>query len=252
MRYADEYLKANGYETDSIGLYKHDSGNLLSSDVILLPVPATKDGKTVYCPLTDQNISLDILKDIPDNKLILSGNLPLENKNSVCYAEYDDFAVKNAVLTAEGAIAYAIQNTDFALCDANVLITGFGRVSKTLLTRITPLCKNVTVSARKDADFAYISSLNVKHVNTYEIKNSTEKYDVIFNSIDAPILNGCEEMLKGTVIIDLSTKGCIEKTYAESIGAVYFKLPGIPGKTAPKTAGKIISDTVIRLITARR
>ncbi len=252
MRYAFCYLEQSGYECDSIGLYPDDNGNIDTSNAVLLPIPTTKDKVNVFCPLTNKEIPLDFVNGLPEDKLVLSGNLTLDRKNTIRYDSYEEFAVLNAVLTAEGAISEVIKNTDYALFDARILITGFGRVSKALLSRLIPFSKNITVSARKALDFAYLNALNINYINTYEINKSTEKYDIIFNSIDAPILNNCENLLENTLIADLSTLGCIQKATAESLGAQYIKMSGLPGKTAPKSAGKIISDTVISILNARR
>ena len=53
MNVAMNELKRMGYTADSLGLTKNDNGDIECADVILLPVPTTKDKKTVFCPQSD-------------------------------------------------------------------------------------------------------------------------------------------------------------------------------------------------------
>ena len=71
------------------------------------------------------------------------------------------------------------------------------------------------------------------------------KFDIIFNTADAPLLENCET---SALIIDLSTTGCIDETKVASGNYNYLKAPSLPGKTAPITAGKILAETVAELI----
>ena len=69
-------------------------------------------------------------------------------------------------------------------------------------------------------------------------------FDIVFNTIDVPILNG-NGVSSNTLIIDLSTKGCF---LTNEDKANLIKLPAIPGRIAPQTAGQIIAQTVIQQI----
>ena len=59
MRVAKKELEAKGYEVDTLGLFEGDNGNVKTSDVLLLPVPTTKDRVNVFTPLTDRVIPLE-------------------------------------------------------------------------------------------------------------------------------------------------------------------------------------------------
>ena len=150
--------------------------------------------------------------------------------------------------TAEGAIAVAMEQTPYTLWRSRVLVIGYGRVGKVLCDRLCGLHCDVTVSARKQADFAMLDTLCLKHIDSGSINNLSLEYDIIFNTIDVPILDGCLERLHNTLLIDLSSKRGFDFEVAKSIGINCHKLPGLPGKVAPETAGKILSQTVINLI----
>jgi dipicolinate synthase subunit A len=54
--------------------------------------------------------------------------------------------------------------------------------------------------------------------------------------------------LPSALLVDLSTKGGFDLEFAKSLGIKTLKAPALPGKTAPKTAGKILAKTVSDLI----
>lgn len=247
MRIAAEQLKNFGYQIETLGLFKNDNGNIKTADVILLPVPTTRDRKNIFCPMTEETIPLDIVKEAKADALILSCGYNFESLNCIDYLKLDDFCLLNAVPTAEGAIAYAINDTPFCLWKSKVLVIGNGRVAKILTDRLVALKCDVTVSARKSADFAYLQALGVKHMHTNDVTKKVDKFDIIFNTIDVKLFYKYEN-LKNCYLYDLSTKGCIDFEKAQKSGIKAQKLPGIPGKVAPVTAGKIIAQTVNNIL----
>lgn len=248
MLFARKDLEEKGYETDTLGLLNGDCGNINWADILLLPVPASRDKININCPLTNRKIPLSIIDDFPDEKLIISGGLSLNRSNFINYLELDSYAVLGAVPTAEGAIHCAIENTEHTLWKSKVLIIGCGRVSRILISRLLSFGCRLTVSARNNRDFAYLDALGIDYIKTDSVSDLCREFDVIFNTIDVPVLDRAD-ITQSNLIIDLSTKGCFTDT-PQSIR--YIKLPGIPGKIAPATAGTIISETVIQIINGQR
>lgn len=247
MQVAFEEFKKQGYTVDSLGLFSDDSGKIEDADVVLLPVPTTRDDINVFCPLTNKIIPLDYIKQAGKTALVLSGGFDFENINYIDYLNLDSFCIANATPTAEGAIAQAITDTPFCLCNSSVLVIGYGRVAKILADRLAALKCDLTVSARKSRDFAYLDALGIKHIHTNEVQKLSNKFDIIFNTIDVQIFKNFDN-LKNCYLYDLSTKGCINFDEALKNNIKAKKLPGIPGKTAGVTAGKIIAQTVNELI----
>ena len=247
MKVAKNELESCGYRVNTLGLFENDDGNITKADVVLLPVPTTRDGKNIFCPSTNKTIPLDLVKSAKENALILSCVYDFENLNYINYLKLDDFCYLNAVPTAEGAIARAITDTPFCLWKSRVLVIGYGRVAKILVDRLNALKCDVTVSARKSRDFAYIDALGIKHVHTKDVSENADNFDIIFNTIDVQLFNDFTK-LKNCYLYDLSTKGCLDFNLAQQNSINAIKLPGIPGKIAPLTAGKIIAQTVNRLI----
>ncbi len=247
MNIAFYELKTQGYNVDSLGLNNNDNGKIECADVVLLPVPTTRDGKTIFCPQSDKTIPLEYIKKANKNALILSCGYTFDDLNCIDYLKLDSFCLLNAVPTAEGAIAKAIIDTPFCLWNSRVLVIGCGRVAKVLIDRLNALKCNLTVSARKGSDFAFLDALGIKHIHTNDVSENADKFDVIFNTIDVPLFYTFHK-LKNCHLYDLSTKGCLDFDEAKTNNIKAVKLPGIPGKTAPITAGIIIAKTTNQLI----
>lgn len=242
-------LEKQNFFVNTLGLYPDDKADISISDIIILPVPTTRDNTTVFTPLTGRIIPLSEIYDKTRDQLILCCNYNFENRRCIDYNTLDSYALLNAVPTAEGAIKIAIENTDFTLWQSNVLVIGYGRVGKILADRLKNLGANVTVSARKPKDFANLEALGFNYINTENIPSLYLGYDIIFNTVDANVLpDNVLKNLPCSLLLDLSSKGGFNMQYAKSLGLNAQSAPALPSKVAPKTAGKILSKTVSELI----
>ncbi len=248
MNVAKQELENMGYQIDTLGLFENDNGSITQADVVLLPVPTTRDGKNVFCPQSNKTIPLKYINTAKKEALILSCGCSFDGVNCIDYLKLDSFSLLNAVPTAEGAIAKAINDTPFCLWQAKVLVIGNGKVGKILADRLKALGCDLTVSARKASDFAYLDALGIKHIHTNDVPQAAPRFEIIFNTIDIPIFKENLIGLENCFLYDLSTKGCLDFESAQKHGIMAVKLPGIPGKTAPITAGKIIAQTANQLI----
>ena len=250
LKTAAEILKGYGFNVKLSGVYGKKEAE--ESDVLLLPVPTTRDGTTVFSPFSKEKVFLaDIARLTADRTLILACNYMFDGKNCIDYGKNDAYCLLNAIPTAEGAIKLAIENTPFTLWGSLVLVIGYGRVGKILADRLKGLGCRITVSARKSTDFALISANGYYCANTYEIGKNPD-YDIIFNTVDAEVLtDGDFKNCTAKLIVDLSSKGGFNTAAAEEYGITAIKAPGLPGKTAPQTAGEILAKTVKDIILQR-
>ena len=178
-------LENQNFFVSTLGLYPDDKADISLSDIIILPVPSTRDNKTVFAPLTNRVIPLSEIYEKTNNQLILCCNYNFENRNCIDYNTLDSYALLNAVPTAEGAIKIAIEKTDFTLWQSNILVIGYGRVGKILADRLKKLGANVTVSARKPKDFAEL--LKELYYTQRELKQINDKIDKINESLSKKI-----------------------------------------------------------------
>ncbi|MBE6750366.1 MAG: hypothetical protein E7560_04305 [Ruminococcaceae bacterium] len=250
LKIVKEELQKSGYNVDSIGLLEDDCGDYKGSDIIVLPVPTTKDHINIFTPLTSRKIPLsEIYENTSNEQLILSCNYFFENKKCVDYGALDSYALLNAVPTAEGAIKLAIENTNYTLWKANVLVIGYGRVGKILANRLKAFGADVTVSARKPADFGLLSALGFNYINTEHLNLKPIKYDIIFNTVDAKVIDDKSfKNCRSDLLIDLASASNLNFAAAEECKIRTIKAPGLPGKIAPKTAADILVNTIKYII----
>ena len=114
---------------------------------------------------------------------------------------------------------------------------------------------NVTVSARKFSDLAWIETNGYTSVHTSSLSDALANCQLIVNTVPAVVLN--ENLLsrvpKGCLLIDLASKpGGIDFSTANSLGLRAIWALSLPGKVAPISAGKIIFNTIQNIETERR
>ncbi len=230
-----------------------------NSDFIILPVPVTRDGKTLNAPLFDSKIDLDdeFRKKLETKNIFCGGSGTLHNigekwKN-LCLMDYssrEDFAILNAVPTAEGAIQIAMQECEGTIDSGNFLVVGFGRIGKILSKKLKNLGGKVSVSARSALDFAWIQTLGYEPLETNNLPEFLD-YDVIFNTVPHRIFDRYNllKCCEGVKIIDLaSSPGGVDSDTADFLDIKVISATGLPGKFSPKTAGEIIKKTIYKMI----
>lgn len=230
------------------------------ADIVILPVPVSHDGVTVNAPYSYSVIYLsDVLAAAAPDQLILGGKIDPGFKGSLAdqglhaidYLDREELSIRNAIPTAEGALAIAIDETSVTLFGSKCLVIGYGRLGKVLAAYLKDLGAQTTVSARKQADLAWILAAGCRPVRTADIYGDLGSYDVIFNTVPALIL-GRRELQKcrqDAVLIDLaSSPGGLDYDAAQQLGIKAIQALSLPGKIAPASAALIIKDTILNII----
>lgn len=247
--------------TEKVSICKDMKEATEGVDFVILPLPcSTDEGINIHTPLYSGSVSFrELLQQLPKNCFVLGGMLheniqkQLTEKNFFCadYFTREEFAVKNAIPTAEGAIEVALRETPFTLHNANCLITGFGRIAKLLAARLQGFGAKVSVCARKVSDLAWIEGMGYEASEMKQLKETLPRCDIIFNTVPHTILR--EDLLHcvndNCLLIDLASKpGGIDFETAQNLGLNVIWALSLPGKCAPLTAGKIICDTILNII----
>lgn len=236
---------------------------------IVLPLPTSPDGVCLNCqpdesgevPRLD-NILDCILKN--EKPAVIGGKLPLSfvaaanKKGMLCfdYFESEVFQIKNAYITAEAALSIAMENTNKTVRDSRFAVTGYGRISKQLVSLLRALGARVTVLARKESALALAelegcgtASLSGDHGEA--LRELESGYDVIFNTVPSLIFGRefFERVDSDTLIVELaSAPGGIDIQEARSSGKRVLWALALPGKYAPGSAGAIISECVYKYL----
>lgn len=235
------------------------------SDIVILPLPITKDGNTLNAPFVKSAIMLDdYFAKACLNKRVFCGmkerllsTSSLWNPNLVFdYSKREEFAIMNAVPTSEGAIECAMREYSGTINGSQCLVIGYGRIGKVLSDMLNGLGAKVSVSARKKSDMAYIQAKGFNPINTNELSLMSQGhtvFDLIFNTVpfmilDSHTLTRVAPSGADTIIIDLaSLPGGVDFDACERMGIKAMRALSLPGRVAPKAAGEIIKNAVYNI-----
>lgn len=233
-------------------------------DYIVFPLPISNDDITVNSPFSDEVIKIDDVLSLACAKThILGGKFSEAFRRRLdalrlTYTDYllrEELAVLNAVPTAEGALQLALEELPVTIYGLDVLVIGYGRISKVLSSILKAMGANVTVSARKFSDIAWIQINGYTPIHTSDLAEVISTCQLIFNTVPAEVLD--ESMLsrlkKDCLLIDLASKpGGVDFDTAKKLSIKTIWALSLPGKVAPISAGKIIFDTIQNIEIERR
>ena len=166
--------------------------------------------------------------------------------------EDSGIALKNAVPTSEGVIAYLIMNRPYTVAFSRVLIIGYGVCGSDLSKRLKALGANVYALVRNRGKECAAYADFITPIYLDEFLEST--FDIIINTVPGHVLtNEMLEKTKGALLIDIASKPYgFDMEYAKTLNEKSALLPGIPGKYAVRTAGEIIGEYINHVLSRGR
>ncbi len=242
--------------------------------VLILPLPATRDGETVHCPrdpacaVTFQDLKA-LLKRNPKLSLFggkmpagfvseVTADDPTASARLVDYYGNEVLQLRNAYITAEAALMTAMELIDRTLRDTSVAVLGYGRIGKYLARLLRALGADVTVCARREECLFEAAAEGSHPLLITEddplggLLPLCRDHAILFNTIPAHIMK--RELLLGlerdTLLIDLASApfgvcdGDVREATARN-GLRYLRAPSLPGSYAPRDAGRIIAECVL-------
>lgn len=235
-----------------------DALNAKCGDFLILPVPVSRDNVNLNVSQGCGNIPLTALTEyVCDGGTVYGGKITDElkeifkskNVSFVDFMEIEEFTMKNAHMTAEGAVGYLMANSKKALSDMKILIVGLGRIGKFLAHILKSYDSDITVSGRSDKDVYLWKELGYKSLKTDEIWEYFGDYDAVFNTVPYPVINDdfIKKVKKTCIITDLaSAPGGTDFSSAKEHGIKAVNLLGVPGKYFPLSSGELLAELVIR------
>lgn len=253
--YAARKLLKHGYKVYLAGFDKTETEipameNFYEADIIVLPVTGLKDG-LIPSYYSDKELKINASKLI--GKQVFMGKAQTLNAPEAVVFDFlksGCFAEANALPSAEGAVLVALENYEGTVKGARCLVIGYGRIGKVLSRTLRSLGAKVSVATRSKDKARSIKSDGNTTIETNKI-NSLSGYDIAFNTADALVIDGAvlKNSENSTLIIDLaSAPGGVDFKTADSLGFKAMRALGLPGKYSPKTAGEIISDTILKAL----
>lgn len=228
---------------------------IASSEIIMSSIPLSKDGSHVNTPLSSESLTIKELQQNLKGKKFMAGRIPENLKNdkeieTYDFLEIEEYAILNAIATAEGAIQIAMEEYPKTLSGSNILVMGFGRIGKVISKMLQGIGANVFCEARKNEDLAYIKAYGYAPVHLHDLDQMLGQFDIIFNNIPVQILDKkrLDLVKKDALLIDLaSAPGGIDFEYAKTKKIKTIWALALPGKCAPISAAEYIRDTIYRI-----
>ena len=218
-------------------------------EIFLLPIPSSRDSIHV----TDTDIPLtDLLRDPKGRRLIAGYGIPLEiareaTAKGIRIADVgtdERFLRDNAELTAHGAVGYILTRHDRAISDLCCGIVGYGRIGRLLCRLLLFLGATTVVFTHREEVRLELCGMGIDARRTEDIGRASD-LDVLINTAPARLITkeGAEALTKdGCEIIELASGDNLPR------GVAVTRLPSIPDRNFPVSAGKIYAAAVLRHI----
>ena len=206
-------------------------------------------------PLSERDCSeSEIMEHIaPGSALLLCGSkFPQRRRWDLQYVnlwEDEQLLRENAYLTAEAAVASAMQRTRLAMAGMRCAVIGYGRIGRSLTEILLNLGAKVTVISAREAKRCAAREAGADAAALANIAEALHGQDVIFSTPPTTVID--EEALRhvdtDAILIDLASPPYgfdLEAARAHNLRA--FREPGLPGRYCPLSAARAIYSAVLR------
>ena len=156
------------------------------------------------------------------------------------------FAVKNAGLTAEGAVQLLLEDAG-PLAGKSALILGYGRIARLLAPRLRAMGMDAVIAARSPLDRAWAAAMGIPALPLSGILPAA---DAIINTVPARLIAN-EELpsLAGSYLLELASPPYgFDMTAARECGLHCRLGAGLPGKLFPGRAAALMLETVYEMM----
>lgn len=240
MKFAAAELNAEEYNAHTVGTF----------DIIVLPMPLTRDGETILAPLAEIPLPFDIIEQFADEGAFIFAGGECERLTEICaergftlvnYMKNEPLTLKNAALTAEAAVCLLSNSTERALLGSRVLITGYGRIASMTAARLRMFGAYVTVAARRSEQRVQAELDGFRAIEIAEIPEMIGEFDYTVNTVPAAIFDANSLAKMHGVFLELAT---LPNNPPDNPEIQYIHGGGLPGKHFPETAGKFVAHTI--------
>lgn len=220
---------------------------------VILPTPLSRAGL-----LSGTELPLSRLWPLlaPSQRIYAGGIRPSDSAAAAahgltlcdCFAR-EELSVRNAVPTAEGALEAAMSHLPVTLHGTPCLVVGFGRIGKLLAHRLHGMGAEVTVSARKRSDLAWIDAFGYRALRTDALNGRLGQFRVLFNTVPHRLFDAAAltQTTADCLLIELASVDGFDAAAAQALGRTLVYARGLPGKTAPETAARALRDTLYQI-----
>ncbi len=222
------------------------------ADAVLLPIPLTGGNG---CIVGAGSLSPEtLLSMLGRGTHLLGGNISAtltaaarrREIHTHDYLDLESFVLRNAYLTAQGALGILLSELPVCLYRTPVAIIGFGRIAKFLSRMLVSLGAEVTVFARKPYDRAMASLIGMHAAPTERLseEETLTFARIIINTAPARLLSPgtVAALAADTLLLELASGTDNLPRPDETSGVRLLFAHNLPGKCFPRSAGEIVAD----------
>ena len=173
--------------------------------------------------------------------MVWGGNLNhpvLEGFSCQDLLQDNQYLIDNASITADCTIQVIAPLLEQPWADTTVLILGWGRIAKFLAKLLYDRGCRLFVGARKQSDLEQIDASGFSPVEISALNLTLPTVNLIINTVPSMIL---PESPSHIIKIDLASQKGIA-------GDDVIWARGLPGIHAPDRSGKLIANTILRIL----
>lgn len=262
MVYAAQMLAMAGFRVLTFGLTDvpcqqvtvcDQAEEALRADFILLPVPMSRDGRTLFAPALRSPLFIsEILEKTPSHATVFGGKTDVFSDPRLAdYGKRADFSALNALPTAEGALLLAMEHLPCTVSDAQVGILGFGRIGKATAACFRAVGAKTSVFARREEVCSVATLLGYEAHPLSELASHAGELRCLINTVPAPVIdeNTLSTLRSDALILELASPPYgVDFELAKKMGVRTVLGSGLPGKYSPETAGLAVARTVLTML----
>lgn len=244
-------LSEKGYECQEVSFFNTHllKEHLESFESIILPFPSKRENIGF---LTE---GAELSRVLGESHTVIGGLIDDEIKRDldeagipyIDYFENEAYVLKNAYITSQGAVRLLLENTEDLLVCKNVLVTGFGRIGKSLAAILKALGMNVFVAARSETARAEAEAMGLSALNLSKMKSTLFYYSFIFNTVPDRIFtdDDIKRLPKSTVYFELASKPYgADREGFDNYLKKFVSAAALPGKFYPEA----VAENIVRFI----
>ena len=257
QKFAAEYIKKQVNTVSFAYTFEELKKEIPQADIIVLPLPVTRDGKHINSDPKNGLISIEeLIFLLKEGMTIMAGMINNDTAQRIAskgvalydYYKSEVLTILNSVSTAEGVIYELIGNSKINLQGSKSLVTGYGKASSAICKLLYSLGSEVVVSARSERDRIVAAAHNCKAIPLYDINENSDDLDFVINTVPALVID--EKVIcrlkKDCFILDVASAPYgTDFEAAEKYGITAKKAPSLPGRISPRSAGEAIAKTIL-------
>jgi len=205
----------------------------------------------VYPP--SKKWSEEELFSLPNNITLFCGKVDnsfdciLKDKNikHINFLNNEIFAIKNANLTAEAILSIIISNTNQSIFELNILVLGYGRITKSLCLLLSKLGAKFSIATFNKNSFSQSFILSNNNYFEYDFLKDIKKFDCIINTRPEKYFDDkkTKQIPKNCLFIETASTKCLDETKAKHFN--YYLAPALPKKYSSVSASKLLLEQIL-------